>query len=323
MNNLTLGIDVSMETLDVMLLKGKEQETRKFKNNQKSFEELVAWLDKKEAREAMIGLESTGRYGLPLGKHLYAAGLKVSMINPAWIKFHGQSQGVRNKTDKFDAFVIADYCRKNEMRLWEPPSPEMEELQEMTRFLGTLKKSQQQTKNRKKSGYTSIVVNEELNRVHDFFEREIEAMRDRILKHIHAHEELRKAYELILSVKGVGPISAPIFLAEIQDPNRFDNASQLAAYAGVTPKNHQSGKSINKPGKMTKAGNIYLRTALYMPALSAKDYNPLANAQYDRLIENGKPPNVALGAAMHKLLRIIYGVWKNGCPFDPDYGHSS
>lgn len=93
----------------------------------------------------------------------------------------------------------------------------------------------------------------------------------------------------------------------------------MAAYAGLCPREHQSGSSVRKRTRLSKQGNSHLRKALYFPAVSAVQWNEPVRAHYERMREKGKGKMVSLGAAMRKLLMICYGVLKNRQPFDPHW----
>ena len=95
------------------------------------------------------------------------------------------------------------------------------------------------------------------------------------------------------------------------------DARQLAAYAGLTPRERMSGSSVHHPPRLAKTGNSRLRRALYFPAMVAMRHNPAVRALAERLRARGKRPMVIVGAAMRKLLHLIYGVLKSGKPFDP------
>jgi transposase len=103
----------------------------------------------------------------------------------------------------------------------------------------------------------------------------------------------------------------------------FDSARAAAAHAGLTPKRHQSGTSVNAPTRISKIGNPRVRYALYMPAMAAlrssKEFKELAA----RLTERGKKKMQIIAAAMHKLVRIAYGVLKNQQAYDPNYGSAA
>jgi transposase len=108
-------------------------------------------------------------------------------------------------------------------------------------------------------------------------------------------------------------------MAEVPDIARFDSAGQLAAYAGLTPRQHRSGSAIHRPARLVKTGNSRFRTAFFMPALSAMQHNPIAVALAVRLAAKGKNRMTIVGAVMRKLVHLAFGVLKHKQPFDPDY----
>jgi transposase len=91
---------------------------------------------------------------------------------------------------------------------------------------------------------------------------------------------------------------------------------QWVAHAGLDPRHVQSGSSIHKPARISKAGNKYLRAALYMPALVAIQHEPNVAAFYDKLVARAKTKMQANIAVMRKLLHAIFGMLKNGANFD-------
>ena len=100
------------------------------------------------------------RYADELARFLYDRGFEVSVVNPKRIKSYAESKLTRSKTDAVDAAIIEDFCRTQQPRLWKPASPEIEELQMMTRHLEALKRMRTQELNRLKSGLTAPAVQE-------------------------------------------------------------------------------------------------------------------------------------------------------------------
>ena len=134
---------------------------------------------------------------------------------------------------------------------------------------------------------------------------------------IDAHE----VGKLLLSIEGLGPHSAARIIAEVGDPARFKSAGAFAAYVGVVPGLRQSGKQSDRTrAPIAPIGNASLRRALWMPVLGAVRRNPWLRAFYERLCAAGKPPKLALVAALRKLLHAVYSVAKNRRPFviDPE-----
>ena len=124
--------------------------------------------------------------------------------------------------------------------------------------------------------------------------------------------------ELLQTIPGVGPQVARLLLSTLPPLQSFRDAGQLAAYVGVAPVVQQSGRCLNY-ATTPRGGKPMLRAAIYFPTMSAIQYNPLVAATFHRLVANGKPKKVALIAAMHKLLRICYGVIKHQQPFNQNH----
>lgn len=316
-----LGIDVSKSKFDVALLRQDEYLLATFDNVSAGFVKLRKWLKKRKVDNLHACLEATGRYGDELALFLHEAGYQVSVVNPARIKAYAASQLKRNKTDKEDAKVIAHFCATQVPEPWTPPSQAQQELQAMVRHLEALQTMRQQESNRLQAGVPSVAVRETLEAHIAFLDEQIDQLTERIREHIDQHPGLKQQKDLLISIPGIADVTAAKLLAEIPSLDRFDGAPQLAAYAGLTPSQHQSGSSVFRRGRLAKTGNAHLRRALYMPALVALRWNPIIQVFAERLRERGKHKMVIVGAVMRKLLHIVYGVLKSGMPFDPSYAN--
>jgi transposase len=323
MFNSWVGIDVSKDTLDVVILQRDENKHKKFSNDLKGCKQLDRWLKRQPNQEHHVCMEATGQYSLLSAEHLYQEDFQVSVVNPLRIKAYGQSRLVRNKTDRLDAFVIADFCRSQTPPAWEPPSAAVRELQSMVRYLDSLKDLRQQERNRLSSGVASVFVVQLLNDHIASLDQQIKTLQDQIFEYIDQHPELKSQKDLLVSIPGIGNLTAAKLLAEIPDISTFDSPAQLAAFAGVTPRQHLSGSSVRGKARQSKTGNAHLRKALYFPAMAACKHNPIIRAQRQRLLDRGKLGKVIIGAAMRKLLHIAYGVIKSGQPFDPNFASAS
>lgn len=125
------------------------------------------------------------------------------------------------------------------------------------------------------------------------------------------------------TIPGVGPSIAATLLAEIGDIERFTDFDQLLAYAGVHPAERSSGRKGSNPETawhMSKAGNSHLRAAAYRMAVVGVQHNPVIAAHYARKRAAGKSKMNALGHCMRKALSLVWGVWRNGQDFDPNWG---
>jgi len=318
-----VGIDVGKATLVVVLLRGTEPLRATMDNTPAGHANLLNWLAKHHRKLALeqvhACLEATGMYGDEVALTLHQTGYVVSVVNPARIKAFAESRLSRNKTDAADAWLIAEFCRTQTPPAWSPPAPEVLTLRRLARHLDDLKTMRQQEINRLAAGALDAAIHQRLESHIAFLDDQIAAVWQDIHDHIDHHPDLKRQRDLLDSIPGIGHLSACLLLAELPDLNRFDRAEQLAAYAGVTPKQHTSGTSIRGHTRMARQGNPTLRTRLYFPALSAKTHNPLIRPLAQRLKSEGHCALSIIVAAMRKLLHQIFGILKSGQPFDPDF----
>ena len=319
MKESVLGIDVAKEKLDAFLMIADKEYYKQFSNEFEGYHQLAAWLRRMDAGRVHVCLEATGQYSDGVTEYLHEHGFPVSMVNPARIKAFGGSKLRRNKTDKADAKLIAEFCREQNPPLWSPPPPHFKELQALVRRLDDLQQNLNQEENRLQAGTQAETVITGIKAHIEFIKAQIEAVKDAIQAHIDKYPDLKKQQSLLTTIPGIGKLTAAKLLGEVRDFKDFDNARQLAAYAGLTPRNFYSGSSVHRKSLLSKAGNANLRQTLYMPAISAKRWNPIVKVFCDRLLASGHRPMEVVAAAMHKLLHIAFGVLKSGKPFDPHY----
>ena len=312
-----LGIDRSKAKFDVMLLHGGHSVHAVFANSPKGFGKLRHWLKKQGVKQLHACMEATGTYGDDLAEYLWQQGYAVSMVNPSRIKAYAESQLRRNKTNKTDAAVIADFCRTQQPARWSPPDPALRELRGLVRYLEDLHGMRTQQLNRLKAGSLTPTISRNLRKHIAFLDRQIHEAEDLIRQHIDHPPDLKHQHELLTSITGIGDTTASALLAEIGDWRSFPAARQLAAFAGLTPRQRQSGSSVRGRSRFAKIGNPHLRRILFLPALTARRCNPIIKPFCDNLALHHKPKMVVIGAAMHKLLRLAYGVLKSNQPFDP------
>ena len=317
----TLGIDVSKDSLDVVLINDGRQYHKVFSNNAVGHKHLCNWLIAQRTGQLHICLEATGQYGEEVAEFLYQKGYQVSVVNPARIKRYGESKLHRNKTDKADAALIAEFCQRENPPLWEPLPTEVKHLRALVRRLDDLQSAYQQERNRSLCGEKDAWVLEDLRTHLSYLQERIRAARQAIQQLIEQHSTLSSQQALLISIPGIGKLTAARLLAEIGDISAFEDAPQLAAYAGLNPKGFRSGSSVHKKTRISKEGRAFLRYILYMPAIVARRHNPIIMGFCRRLADRKLPEMAIVVAAMRKLLHIIFGVLKNQLPFDPDYGN--
>jgi transposase len=313
----TLGIDISKENFHLELSVNDKLRHRKFANRKEGFVELRDWLAKHKVAQVHACLEATGPYSEALATYLYEQGHTVSMVNPAQIKAFGESELRRNKDDRPDAGLIRRFCEKQRPPAWTPPPPHLRELQALTRHLENLIETRQQQLNRLEGNNTKVVV-KSLRKLVAHVDGEIARTEQQIDDHIDRHPDLKQQSQLLESIPGIGKRTAAKLLGEIENIGQYKSARQVAASAGLTPKNHRSGKWRGKT-RLSKTGNARVRKALFLPAMVAKQHNPIVRSFCQRLARNGKNKMQILGAAMRKLIHIAFGVLKSGKRFDPNF----
>lgn len=317
MSTLVLGIDIAKKKFDISLFQDGRYYDRVYNNNPAGFAKLSQWLKNSEYNEVHACMEATGHYGFELARFLHGEGHRVSIVNPAQIKAFAQSELIRTKTDKSDARLIARFCLSQKPPAWTPPAQEICELQALVRHLESLQEMRQEAVNRQQSGIESSLVQESLEKLIEQFDEEIRKIQMLIKNHIDQNPHLKQQKELLTSIPGIADTTAAKLLSEIQNFSAYSSARQIAAYAGLTPRHHQSGSSVKKRSRLAKTGNARLRKSLFFPAIVAKQHNPIIKAFCENLKGRGKSNMTIIAAAMRKLLHIVYGVLKSGKPFNP------
>lgn len=318
-----LGIDIAKDSFSVCWqAEGKTPLSGDFSNDAKGYGALWRFLKKHgSAQGCHACMEATGRYGEALALFLHDKGLLVSVVNPARIKAYGQSQLRRNKTDHLDAALIADFCQSQQPPLWTPPPPEWYELQALVRHLDDLQEDLQRQSNRldaiQHSGQPSRTIMQHLEAQLSLLKSQIEELKALIQQHIDRHPDLKNKRDLLTSIPGIGQLTASKLLAEIRYLEDFSDVRQLVAFTGLNPKHHQSGTSIRGKTRISKMGRASIRAALFMPAVVAKNYNPILKTFAHRLEQNGASKMEVVVAVMRKLLHLVFGILKSGKPFDP------
>lgn len=313
-----LGIDVSKKKFHAALLCEGRTHQREFPNNLAGFAPLRAWLQRPGVEQVHACLEATGSYGEELARFLHQTGHRVSVVNPRQIRAFAESELARNQTDPLDAALIARFCQAHHPAAWSPPAPEVAELEARVRRRDALEEMRQQEANRLEVARPAVrpSIAEHL----EFLEQQIRKTQQTIRQHRDSHPNLRARRDLLVSIPGIAERTAAKLLAEIPHWEPFSQARQVAAFAGLNPRQWSSGSSVRRRSRLSQVGSPRLRKALYMPALVAIRYNPLIRTLAQRLAANGKQRMVIVGAAMRKLLHLAYGVLKSGVPFNPDQG---
>jgi transposase len=313
---LCLGVDVAKAKLDCALLRSDGKYRNKtIANTPQGFDNLADWLTKQHVTGPLhVCMEATSIYWEEIAQYLAGAGHTVAVVNPALVKAYGQSLSVRNKTDAADARLLASFCRERRPQAWQPYTPEEKTLRALVLRRQSLVDMQTQEKNR--LGVAREDVSDSLNEHLAWLESEIKRIEKLISQHIGGDPELSGKAGLLCSIPGVAGHTSAALLAYLGRMRLCGKASAFAAFAGLTPRRHESGASKGKT-RLSKKGHAFLRGALYMPAMNATSRTAWGMAFRDRLKASGKTGKVIICAMMRKIAQVAFAVIKSGKPFDP------
>lgn len=313
------GIDIAARSFVLAWREaGRLAGTREFAQSPAGHAESVALL--KRLAPARIVLEATGVYYLDLAWALAEAGLAVAVINPKRFHHFAQLRGVASKTDRLDAALLADYAECMNPPVGSAPGASHQALRAIGRQINRLTHARTQAKNRLHALVSTrttprLLIADERAGI-EALDRRIARLSAAALELIEAEPALARMLAHVQAAKGIGRVSATALIAELCVLPAHLKADQVSRQAGLDVRLTQSGTSVDKPGRLSKAGNAYLRTALYMPALSAVRYDPYARAFYQALIQRGKKKMQALCAVMRKYLTGLWACIKAAQPFD-------
>ncbi len=292
-----VGVDISKKHLDIHL--HQTNKTMRMENSKQGLDKLIILLSQYEVGQ--VACEATGGYERLMCKTLIHANYKVWRIQPRLVRAFIVSEGIKAKTDRIDAKMIALFAFKKQ-RPYEPihQSDSNEKLKNLVALKSSLTNKAAQVKTQLKQAYDHDclkILTKHLN----FLKKQISKLEIKISTLIKSDNEFRDKAQQISSIPGVGNGTIAMTLAMLPELGKIGN-KQIASLTGVAPYIKQSG---NYKGKARiGGGRSQLRRVLYMAALSAIQHNFVLINFYQRLIADGKPFKVAIVAVMRKL--IIY-----------------
>ena len=264
------GIDVGARELVVAIAGEESVKPRSFTNQHESFVELLRWL--REYQVKRVVLEATGVYHLDLALYLHnAKGIELMVLNPRAARHFAEACLTRTKTDCIDASSLAEFGLRMPFEPWQPLNDAILALRACSRRLAALTRQRTRAKNQlhalRSTDSTPDFILEDVQLSISQLDQQIKALQAKTVQLIAQDPQLQRPFELLLSVKGIGEKSAIQLMGELLALPEDMRAKQWVAMAGLDPRHHQSGSSIDKKARISKAGNRHLRTALFMPAL--------------------------------------------------------
>jgi transposase len=309
MEPLFVGIDVAKNELAVHI--HPTAEAFRVAYDDAGLARLLARLH--ELTPTLVVCEATGGYEIPLAASLASAGLPLAVVNPRQVRDLARALGRLAKTDAVDAEIIALFAEKV-----RPPAQPIAD--ETARRLGELVTRRRQlleilgAESNRRPLVRDQAVRRRLEAHITWLRREIGDVETDLREAIRASAAWRETDDLLRSVPGIGPITSTSLIADLPELGRLGRR-QIAALAGLAPLNRDSGQWRGR--RCIGGGRRVVRGALYMATVVGVRYNPVLAAFYARLRAAGRPPKVALTAAMRKLLTILNAMLRDRRSWQP------
>lgn len=306
-----IGIDVAKEELSVY--DGKREFVC---NNTRGCEELKDRLKAKDLKNLVVIFEATGPYSRYLREFCAHQSIRVWIVNPIKSASFTKALGNRSKTDTIDAKMLYDLHKV--IKPEDVLIPRIDrEAEQLSLYLGSYElmiKTRTALANHLHALAHTPEAPSELIRVLDAelvrIKEGAEGLLDEMERYVEGNETLKDDYHRLLTIKGIGKVSALGLLMLFRtypDTSRV----QITALVGLDPTRTESGTSVRGRRKISKGGNSTVRKILYFPTLNCIQHNAIVGAMYRRLVDNHKPKKVAVIAAMRKLLLIAHAVYKS------------
>lgn len=304
---LNIGVDVAKQTVMVACARGSFA-CKQIPNRRA---ELKVWLATLPAG-SRIGVESTGEHHELLAQRACARGLTVFVLNPRDVRHYARAVGLRGKTDRVDAQLIARYIAGEHSRLkpWVAPSPEQRQIDRLLKRRAHVSRTRAalcQSLQGEKALAGELAA---LKRQFDAVLHKIDA---KLAKLVAASPERETTCQQLSSIYGFGPLLGA-YLATLFERVSFPDINAFVAFTGYDPRPNDSGYKIGRR-RLSKRGPAELRRLLFLAAMNwskSKQGRPL----YEHYRQRGLPTTAALVVLARKLARIAYALHKHGTTFD-------
>lgn len=302
-----VGIDVAKDRLDVHLRPSGEDFV--VVRDGLQLEQLAARLS--AIRPELVVLEATGGLEITVAAALAAAGLPLAIVNAAQIRAFAKAIGRLAKTDRLDAELIARFAEQVRPEPRPVASGQAQALAELVTRRRQLVEMIGMESNRKHQARSAKVLMG-IERTLAALQAALDDLDCEIDDQIKGSPAWRATESLLVSVPGIGKVTARTLIAELPELGRIDRR-RIAALVGVAPVNRDSG--AQRGHRAIAGGRADVRSVLYMATLAATRWNPVIRDLYARLRERGRPAKTALVAAIRTLLTILNAILRDQRPW--------
>ena len=326
-----LGMDMAKEKFDACIsIIDKLQQVMiraqcSFTNNKKGFEAFILWVTKNTKLDLPVVylMEATGIYYEQLAWFLQDKKCTVSVMLPNKAKKYKEALGLKSKNDRIDAKGLAQMACEQNNTTWKPLSSNIYLLRLITRQIQSVAEQSTVLKNQlhalQYGMYRDKAIETMYTRQLNLLQKNKKGLQLRVEQIVESDEILKKKFNNICKIKGLGLQNLAVIVAETNGFAAFENIAQLVSYAGYDVVENQSGKRKGKT-KISKKGNHRIRRCLHFPAFNMIKYEVAPfNNLYERVYEKSKIKMKAYTAVQKKLLEFIFVLWKKDEAFDPKY----
>jgi transposase len=315
-----LGMDVSKLWIDITLLcvadhKKQPMMGGRFDNDAAGMKALHKWLKQHKVsfdENSLLVIENTGVYHRLVWEYCSTHGLPLYIGNATHIKY---SFGIaRGKNDKIDSERLCTYAFKNADELKGMPvlNPLFLKLKDMMTARSRLLAQQNSIKVYLKelklsnSKETQQIIEQAHQAALEGIKQSLKTVENQIRQMIQQDAAIKNNYELLLTVPGIGHLTAVYIICCTNNFICKITGKQLASYAGVAPFSNTSGTSIKGRDKVHKMANKDLKKLLHMGAISAITHYPEFKDYYERKVKEGKHAQSVINAVRSKIaLRAV------------------
>lgn len=331
-----IGVDVSKNTLDVALFRGKidwNEGHVKVSNNESGYKELRKWLRLKNAekKRLRICMESTGLYTHDFRSWLEKENIIYYVVDPKLMHHFAPPQSIKGirqtKNDKADAFRIAIYCSLFHDSM-EPSKLPSAAYFKLKRLLAERRQYVKQSVLYRQQLSDISIYDSVGSRIRK--KNEVENLRDNIKQTdaemkaiIDTDPEIRRNYELLISIVGVGLVVAVTTIVLTENFTTFTNPRKYASYIAIAPFPHESGTSIRGATRVSKQGFRQAKADLSISVLSAITFDPDIKEYWQRKKAEGKHTGCVLNAIKFKIVLRMFAVVKRGKPYVNTKGYKN
>jgi transposase len=316
-----VSVQIMLEDLSIKILG-----SRTWRNKVKVFGSMKDWIEKKRKQDCEVHLtmEATGVYYENLAYFFNEQNnFVVHVLLPNMSNAFRKSLNEKSKTDEIDARLLGQLGLERMLRKWEPISDQMRQLKKMNRERLRLNKEKTMVTNQlhaEQASYNPLKTGiKRYEKRLKFIAKQIEQIEKELKQIVDKDQHLKTRIDNACTAKGLAFITVCGIVSELNGFALFTNRNQLVSFTGYDVVKTESGTSVHGPRKISKKGNSYVRQMLYMAAMSAAQCDDHHRDYYQRIVNKTGIKMKANVAIQRKLLLLIYTLFKNNLPYDPEY----